>query len=77
VAAAICAVLAESAYRHLASEHSFDTREFLELPAWLLLSVIPVSLSIVGYRFLDRLIAPPPPDTAPPGARPADGEAGG
>lgn len=77
VAAAICAVLAESAYRHLANEYTFDTREFLRLPAWLLLSVIPLSLSIVSYRFLDRAIAPPPPDSASPGARPASEEAGG
>lgn len=76
-AAAICAVLAESAYRHLASEYSFDSREFLGLPTWLLLSVIPLSLSVLGYRFLDRVIVPPPPDSVPPGVQPANEEASG
>jgi TRAP-type C4-dicarboxylate transport system permease small subunit len=65
VAAGICAVLAESAYRHLASEHLFDSREFLELPTWILLAVIPLGLGLICYRFVDRVIAPPPAEAVP------------
>ncbi len=65
-AAGICAVLFESAYRHLATEYAFDTRVFLNLPSWLLLAVIPVGLGLLTYRFLDRTIALP--QAAPPAA---------
>jgi TRAP-type C4-dicarboxylate transport system permease small subunit len=64
-AAATSAVLAESAYRHLASEYSYGAREFLRLPTWILLVVIPAALAVMVYRFLDRALVPPL-EAAPP-----------
>ncbi len=61
-AAATCAVLCESAYRYLASEYAYDTREFLRLPSWVLLLVIPVGFAVLTYRFIDRAIMLPPAD---------------
>jgi TRAP-type C4-dicarboxylate transport system permease small subunit len=65
-AAGICAVLAEAAYRHLASEYAYESREFLRLPTWLLLAVIPIGFTIMTYRFLDQALLPPPESELPP-----------
>lgn len=65
-AAATCAILAESAYRHLASEYAYGAREFLRLPTWILLAVIPAALAVMVYRFLDRALVPPLEAAAPP-----------
>jgi len=64
-AAATCMVLAESAYRHLASEYAHGEREFLQIPTWILLGVIPLTLALMTYRFLDRALFPPPEATLP------------
>ncbi len=70
-AASTCAVLAESAYRHLASEYANNEREFLQLPTWILLGVIPVTLALMTYRFVDLALfpQPPPPEIPPLGER--------
>lgn len=59
-AAATCLVLAESAYRHLAAEYEYGSREFLAIPTWVLLSAIPLALGLMTYRFTDRAFFPPP-----------------
>lgn len=59
-AAATCLVLAESAYRHLAAEYDYGSREFLLIPTWILLSAIPLALGLMTYRFTDRAFFPPP-----------------
>jgi TRAP-type C4-dicarboxylate transport system permease small subunit len=59
-AAATCLVLAESAYRHLAAEYAYDSRDFLQLPTWILLGVIPISLALMTVRFTRRAFFPPP-----------------
>jgi TRAP-type C4-dicarboxylate transport system permease small subunit len=58
-AAITCMILAESAYRHLAAEYAYESREFLGIPTWILLSVIPLSLGLISYRFADRALFPP------------------
>jgi TRAP-type C4-dicarboxylate transport system permease small subunit len=64
-AAATCLVLAESAYRHLSSEYLNDGREFLQIPTWALLAVIPLSLALMTYRFAGRaFFLPPEPPAA-------------
>jgi TRAP-type C4-dicarboxylate transport system permease small subunit len=59
-AAITCVLLAESAYRHLAAEYAYESREFLGIPTWILLSVIPLSLALISIRFADRAIFLPP-----------------
>jgi TRAP-type C4-dicarboxylate transport system permease small subunit len=78
-AAATCAILFVAAYRHLATEYTYDTRVFLDLPSWLLLAVIPLGLALLTYRFLDRAITLPPPAVAPavPLAVPATADGNG
>jgi TRAP-type C4-dicarboxylate transport system permease small subunit len=62
-AAATCLVLAESSYRHLAAEYTNDSREFLQIPTWILLGVIPLSLALMTVRFTGLAFFPPPETT--------------
>jgi TRAP-type C4-dicarboxylate transport system permease small subunit len=75
-AAITCMILAESAYRHLAAEYAYESREFLGIPTWILLSVIPLSLGLISYRFADRAFFPPAPDAAALEGVPVSLEAG-
>jgi TRAP-type C4-dicarboxylate transport system permease small subunit len=63
-AAATCLILAESSYRHLAAEYANDSRELLQLPTWILLGVIPLSLALMTVRFTGLALFPPPPAAA-------------
>jgi TRAP-type C4-dicarboxylate transport system permease small subunit len=66
-AAATCLILAESSYRFLAAEYANDMREFLQLPTWILLGIIPASLSLMIVRFTGLALFPPPGSAAAEG----------
>lgn len=59
-AAITCMVLVEAAYRYLIAEYQGGEREFLQIPTWILLAIIPLAFGIMAYRFLFRACFPRP-----------------
>jgi len=54
VAAAICAALARGAWVYLADEQSFGGTAFLDIPVWVLTSVIFAGFALMSARFAAR-----------------------
>ena len=54
VAAAVCVVLARAAWIFLGEELAFGSTGFLEIPVWLLTSVIFIGFSLSAARFASR-----------------------
>lgn len=59
-AAITCMVLVEAAYRYLIAEYQGGEREFLQIPTWILLAIIPLAFGVMAYRFLRRALFPVP-----------------
>lgn len=57
-AALICAVLARAAWVYLGQEHEFGSTGLLNLPVWLLTSVIFFGFVLMAGRFAQRALAP-------------------
>ena len=57
-AAITCMILVEAAYRYLIAEYQGGEREFLQIPTWILLAIIPLSFGVMAYRFLGRACFP-------------------
>jgi TRAP-type C4-dicarboxylate transport system permease small subunit len=57
-AAIVTLILAETAYRHVLEERTFEASGFLDIPSWLLITVIPIAFALMCYRFLYRVMAP-------------------
>ena len=56
VAIIICIVLAKAAYIFLLMEKEDNTILFENIPAWWLQIIIPVGFSLIGFRFLLKLL---------------------
>ncbi len=86
VAAVICAVLARAAWIYLGQEQEFGSTGFLDIPIWLLTSVIFLGFALMAKRFASRALSPTAelalllreaqgeelPDEGPPAGGPPD-----
>jgi TRAP-type C4-dicarboxylate transport system permease small subunit len=50
-AAVVCAVVAWQAYRYLQLEIEFEDTVLVDVPAWLVHVIVPLSFALVSYRF--------------------------
>ncbi|MBT8085149.1 MAG: TRAP transporter small permease [Woeseia sp.] len=50
-AAAICAVLAWQSYRYAQVAYEFEDTLLVDVPAWLVYSILPFAMGLMAYRF--------------------------
>jgi C4-dicarboxylate transporter, DctQ subunit len=55
-AAGVCAVMTWAAVKFVQDDAQIGTRAFLDLPTWILETIIPVTFTIMSLRFLLRAI---------------------
>lgn len=56
LAALVCAILTRAAWVYLLDDAAFGSRGFLEIPTWLLTSVLFVGFAIIAARFASRAL---------------------
>ena len=59
---AVCSLVAWHAYRFVASEYEYGTTAFLNIPAWVTASIIPIGFGMMAFRYFLLFLTPPGPD---------------
>ena len=57
-AAFVCLLLADATLRFVVQEADAETTSFLDLPTWILQTVMPLACLVMSYRFLYRTLDP-------------------
>lgn len=65
VTALVCIALAVASVQLIQLEYSLGDIAFLGIPRWLILSIIPVGFTLMGWRFVRHALLPPQPPPEP------------